>query len=305
LKFSLARLRLAAASPGGNAAGLSPDRRGHQGAFGFTAPAGGEVGLKGRGWRGVGICVAALAVFWISVCTALAADMVFPPLTGRVVDQVGILSPAVEARVTAELAAHEQRTGQQVVVAVIKSLDGQPIEDYGVALLRHWGIGQKDKNTGAILLIVPAEHKMRIEVGYGLEGDLTDAASSLILNRVIQPRFRQGDMEGGVVAGVDQILVTLGDDPKTLTVRPVRQVQPEGHGSIGSILITFLVFGIFMWIGSRGNRGGGGWFLPLLIASSFGGRGGGGGFGGGFGGGGGGFSGGGGSGGGGGASGSW
>jgi uncharacterized protein len=231
-----------------------------------------------------------------------AADQpAFPPLTGRVVDEVGVLPPPAIDRLTAELAAHEQRTGQQVVVAVVKSLQGRPIEDYGYQLGRAWGIGQKDKNTGAILLVAPAEHKVRIEVGYGLEGDLTDALSSTIINQTILPRFKKGDLAGGIVVGTEQILLALGD---TLAVPPPHKPRPaedDGHGSIGSIIFTFLIFGLFLWFARRSRGGMGGAFLPFLIASSLGGgrRDG---FGGG---GGGGFSGGGGSFGGGGASGSW
>ncbi len=241
------------------------------------------------------------ALLFTAPFLAHAADN-FPALTGRVVDEAGVLPPAAKARLTAELEAHEQRTGQQVVVAVVKSLGGQPIEDYGVALGRAWGIGQKGGNTGAILLVSPADRRVRIEVGYGLEGELTDAVSATIITQVIIPRFKQGDMAGGIVAGTEQILRTLGDN---ITAAPppvrVQHTQPQGHGSVGSIIMTFVIFGLFMWLARRGGGGGGGsFFLPMMILSSFGGRGGssGGGDGGGFSGGGGSF-------GGGGASGSW
>ncbi len=245
--------------------------------------------------------VVALALLIAAVAPSWAADGPnFPPLTGRVVDQVGILSPAAQDRLTAEFAAHEQRTGQQVVVAVVKSLDGRAIEDYGYQLGRAWGIGQKGKNTGAILLVAPTERKVRIEVGYGLEGDLTDAISSTIISGVIAPRFRQGDMEGGIVDGAEQILRVLGDDPAAAPPPLAhRQHQQQGHGSPFSILFTFLIFGLFFWLARRSRGGMGSAILPFMIASSWGS---GGGFGGG---GGGGFSGGGGSFGGGGASGSW
>ena len=227
----------------------------------------------------------------------------FPALTGRVVDETGTLSESARDRLSAELAAHERRSGQQVVVAVVKSLGGQTIEDYGVALGRAWGVGQKGTNTGAILIVAPNERKVRIEVGYGLEGDLTDAESATIINRIILPHFKQGDMQGGIVAGTEQMLRTLGDDLPAPAAPPPEQPREDGHGSIGSILFTFLIFGLFMWLARRRGGGIGSAILPFMIASSFGGRRG---FGGGdsFGGGGG-FSGGGGSFGGGGASGSW
>jgi uncharacterized protein len=250
----------------------------------------------------------AAALLVAAIASVQAADIAFPPLTGRVVDEAGIIPPAAAAQLTAQLAAHEQRTGQQVVVAVVKSLQGQPIEDYGYQLGRAWGIGQKGKNTGAILLVSPADKKVRIEVGYGLEGDLTDAVSATIIDQVMLPHFRQGDMAGGIVAGTVQILRALGDTVPVTVPPPVRRQQhvEDGNGSIGAALLTFLIFGLFIWFARRRSGGGGGsMIVPFLIGSTLGSMGnrGGSSFGGD--GGGGGFSGGGGSFGGGGASGSW
>jgi len=232
-----------------------------------------------------------------------ADELKFPPLTGRVVDEVGLLRPAERAKLTAELAAHEANSGQQVVVAIVKSLQGRPIEEYGYQLGRAWGIGQKGRDTGAILLVAPDERKVRIEVGYGLEGDLTDAAASTIINRLILPRFQRGDFAGGIAAGVDQILRTLGDDKAVEAVPGRPRGRADDRGSLGSIILSFIIFGVFLWIATRRRGGGGGgpMILPFIVGSSWGGGrsswGGGGG--------GGGFSGGGGSFGGGGASGSW
>jgi len=248
-----------------------------------------------------------VAFLFVAAATPLrAADQAdFPALTGRVVDELGVLPPQSAALLTAELAAHEKRTGQQVVVAVVKSLNGRAIEEYGYQLGRFWGIGPKGANTGAILLVSPNDHKVRIEVGYGLEGDLTDAVSSTIINQVILPRFRKGDYAGGIASGADEILRALGDDlaaapPVQMQQRP----QEDDHGSVGSILFTFLIFALFMWLARRRGGGFGSTILPFMIASSWSSRGGGYSGGTSFGGGGG-FSGGGGSFGGGGASGSW
>ncbi|HUE19012.1 MAG TPA: TPM domain-containing protein [Stellaceae bacterium] len=227
----------------------------------------------------------------------------FPPLSGRVVDETGTLTPATQERLTALLAEEEQKTGDQLVVAVVKSLQGDTIEDYSYQLGRFWGIGQKGKNNGAILLVAPNEHKVRIEVGYGLEGTLTDAQSRVIIERAILPAFRRGDVNAGVLAGTAAILDVLGGvaEPAGQDAAPEPMQGGSGIGGFG-ILIPIVFFLLFF--GLRGI------FWPLLIGSALGGRGRGGmyyGSGGGIGGGvfGGGFSGGGGSFGGGGASGGW
>jgi len=241
-----------------------------------------------------------LAAAWLSFLAAPAvAAPTFPPLTGRVVDDAGILSADTRAQLESMSAQEEKQTGNQIVVVTLKSLQGDEIEDYGYQLGRKWGIGQKGKDNGALLIIAPAEHKMRIEVGYGLEGQLTDAQTKLIIAEIITPYFKRGDYNGGAVAGMDAILKTIGG----ATIAPNEGAAPQydqdrrsSGGHIPILLIVFLLWIIF-----------GRFFWPLLFLGglSGGGRGwSGGGFGGGgFGGGG--FSGGGGSFGGGGASGSW
>jgi len=144
---------------------------------------------------------------------ALAADLAFPPLTGRVVDNAGILSPTTDSELTQLLKQQEQTTGDQVVVLTLSSLEGHSIEDFGYQLGRHWGIGQAGKNNGVLLIVAPHEHKVRIEVGYGLEGQLTDASSRIIIERDILPAFRQGDFDAGVLSGTRSILKVLGNTP--------------------------------------------------------------------------------------------
>ncbi len=140
----------------------------------------------------------------------LADEPRFPPLTGRVVDDADILNGSTRAALTDILAQHERETGNQVVVITLKDLQGYTIEDFGYQLGRKWGIGQKEKNNGALLIVAPREHKVRIEVGYGLEGVLTDAASRAIIERDILPAFRRGDFNAGVLAGVTSMLRVLG-----------------------------------------------------------------------------------------------
>ena len=137
----------------------------------------------------------------LSVVAFAAYALTFPELTGRVVDDAGILDPATKAALERKLAEFETKTTGQLVVVTLKSLQGTSIEDYGYQLGRHWQIGQKEKNTGALLIVAPNERKVRIEVGYGFEGTLTDAVSKLIIENSIIPRLRVNDFAGGIGRG--------------------------------------------------------------------------------------------------------
>lgn len=258
--------------------------------------------------------VRAWALALIAVLFALPAFAApkFPPLSGRVVDEAQILSPDAQRELTTKLETLETTTGRQLVVVTVPSLQDYPIEDFGYQLGRTWGIGEKGKNTGAILLVAPNERKVRIEVGYGLEPVLTDALSSVIIQSAILPKFRDGDMQGGIVAGTDAIIEQLSLPADQAQARIAAASQPERHKAKGSPFMALLMFAfvIFLFSGlfrrRRRGRSGLGEALPWIILSalnSSSGRGGGGGWSGG--GGGGGFSGGGGSFGGGGSSGSW
>lgn len=251
----------------------------------------------------------ALALVAVLFALPALAAPTFPALTGRVVDEAQVLPPDAESDLSAKLADLETTTGRQLVVATVPSLQGYPIEDYGYQLGRTWGIGEKDKNTGVILLVAPNERKVRIEVGYGLEPVLTDALSSVIIQSVILPKFRDGDLPGGIVAGTDALVEQLSLPADQAKARVAEASQPERHEAEVSpmaavFVILFLIF-VFSSLFRGGRRRGGlGSALPWIIlgALSDSRRGGGGGWGGG---GGGGFSGGGGSFGGGGSSGSW
>src|SRR5580698_2309503 len=151
----------------------------------------------------------ALFALFCFIAPATAAPT-FPALTGRVVDNANVLSDATKSDLTQKLAALEAKTSRQLVVVTLPSLQGYDIADYGYQLGRAWGIGQAKLNNGALLIVAPSEHKVRVEVGYGLEPVLTDAFSSVILQTQVLPRFKAGDMEGGVVAGADAIISQLG-----------------------------------------------------------------------------------------------
>jgi len=193
----------------------------------------------------------------IVVGAAWAAEPHFPPLTGRVVDEAGILSAATEEKLTAMLAAHEQATGEQVVVVTLASLQGWSIEDLGYRLGRAWGIGEKGKNTGALVIIAPKERAVRIEVGYGLEGKLTDALSRAIIERDLVPAFRQRDFDRGVLAGTQAVLGALGGELKATAVPAERSQQDDPLSALFLlILIFFVVFAVF---GRRGH-----WVGPVV-----------------------------------------
>lgn len=242
----------------------------------------------------------------------------FPPLTGRVVDAAKLLSPEQQAALTAKLEQLEKQSGRQMVVVTIPSLENYPIDDYGYRLGRAWGIGEKKASDGLLLLVAPNERKVRIEVGYGLEPIVTDALSSVIIQRQILPRFRDGDMAGGITAGADALVQLLQLPPDQAEARAQKIVsddRKQHEGGVPVALIFWIIVLLFMAGSSIANRFGGGRRYrgggagPIVLWGPGWGGGGddhwGGGGGGGWGGGGGGFSGGGGSFGGGGSSGSW
>jgi uncharacterized protein len=245
-----------------------------------------------------------ISLAWLTLSHAYAAPQ-FPQLTGRVVDEAGILSDQTKQELNGILAGDQQHFGgRQIVVATVKSLQGYEIQDYGYQLGRAWGIGQKGKNNGALIIVAPTEHKVGIEVGYGLEGDLTDAKSRVIIDQYMKPDFKKGDYNAGVLEGTKAVLATLGNT--NFAAPDYDQIKDDEEAPSGWSTGLIVLILVFFFAGRS-------FFWPLFFASSMGGWGGrGGGFGGGgwsggggFGGGGGGFSGGGGSFGGGGASGSW
>ncbi len=260
-----------------------------------------------------------LAIFSIH---ALAAEL--PTLTGRVVDGANVIEPDTRAAITRQLEEFEKKSSDQVVVVTVPSLDGEDIETYSNRLYRHWALGQKQENNGILLVVAPNDRKVRIEVGYGLEGTMTDLLSKLIIENSIIPGFRSGDYSGGISRGVGDIIQVLSGDTAELEARAKRNIK-EPNTDIDWFMVIFIMvwaivffggFGMavlapifgqkigpgqYRWLGmnidtrpsKRGSGGsGGGWSSGGGGWSSGGGSGGG-------------FSGGGGSSGGGGASGSW
>ena len=149
-----------------------------------------------------------LAVLWLALIAlaAPAAAQTFPQMTGRVVDQANLLSPQQEAELSAKSEALEQRTGRQFVVATVGSLEDLTVEDYATRLFRAWKLGDEKRDDGVLMLVAPNEKKVRIETGYGAEGVLPDILGGRIIRNDILPRFRDGDMAGGIIAGADAII---------------------------------------------------------------------------------------------------
>ncbi len=223
-----------------------------------------------------GVALLLCAIYAVAGQTASAAEPKFPQLTGRVVDEAALLSAPARERITGWLAEFERASKRQVVVVTVKSLQGYPIEDFGYRLGRAWGIGEKDSNTGAILLVAPKERTVRIEVGYGLEGELTDAISRAIIEQNILPAFKQGNYEQGIVNGTAAILKVLGWDGATpgATINAPESAQELPPIPLLILIILFVIFrfgrnaifggrhGRSVW-GSRsrgGFSGGGGTF---------------------------------------------
>ena len=181
----------------------------------------------------------------------------FPSLTGRVVDAANIIPADVEARLDQKLAALETQSRRQLVVTTLPSLQGYEISDYGYQLGRSWGIGSKEKNDGALLILAPNERKLRIEVGYGLEGILTDGLTSLIIQEAIVPKIKAGDMPGGIEAGVDALVtqLTLPDDQARLVAAQAKPAQPEGEGLFPLIFFSFFFFFFILLPMLRRGRG--------------------------------------------------
>jgi uncharacterized protein len=255
----------------------------------------------------------ALLLALIVALPVLAAPT-FPPLTGRIVDEANLLAADDRRTLEAELQALEEKSSDQLVIYTARSLQGYEIEDFGYQLGRTWQIGQRGKDNGVVLIVAPKERKVRIEVGRGLEPQLTDAMSRLIIENAILPAFRRGDFAAGIKAGVRDIRDVLLGDPEAVKARARASSKRENVPGISPaliMLIFFIAMALLMIqaqarqtahptrLDPRNRRYG----SPIVIPGSWGG--GSGSWGGSGGGGGGGFSGGGGSFGGGGASGSW
>ena len=250
-------------------------------------------------------CLAVLALLFALIHCALSFALDVPPLRGRVNDYADLMTPARAQALEQRFEQFENESGHQIAVLTIRSLEGEDIEGFSIRVAENWKIGKKGFDNGAILVIAQNDRKLRIEVGYGLEGVLPDAIASRIIREVIVARFRDGDFAGGVEAGAEAIMKAASGEPLPETARATKR-----RGALASPIVEviplLLLLGLYglsalSWWGNprawsaRGRRR----YMGLTGGSFPGGFNGGGGFGGG------GFSGGGGGFGGGGASGGW
>jgi uncharacterized protein len=177
-----------------------------------------------------------LAILFLMPLTVLAMDA--PQLSGRVNDYARMLSPEAAARLEQKLAAFERDQSTQIVVLTIPSLQGDNIEQFAIRVADQWKIGQKGKDNGVLLIIAKAEHKVRIEVGMGLQGVLPDITAGQIIRNVMGPLLKAGDFEQGITAGVDGIIAATQGEFKAT---PERRTNQARHGG-SSTMLTFLIF---------------------------------------------------------------
>jgi uncharacterized protein len=206
---------------------------------------------------------------------SIAAGMDIPYLTGRVTDNAEIISPETRDRLTESLKAYEGRTTNQVAILTVPTLNGESIEDYAVAVFEAWKLGQKDKDNGILIVVVPDDRRMRIEVGYGLEGTMTDSMAGRIIQNIMTPRFKDGDYNGGITDGVNAVIEVLeGGTVQEIAYERGNNTEKSGFSGIESpdmniterILIGAFIFGIiglFTIIGIL--TPGVGWFLYLFL----------------------------------------
>lgn len=216
--------------------------------------------------------VAAVTVAWGFTSLAHALDV--PPLTGRVMDLAHVLPASSVESVSARLAAHEATTSNQVAVLIVPSLEGDALEEFSHRVATAWKLGQKGTDNGVLLLVAIQERKVRIEVGYGLEGTLTDARSARIIRNDVLPRFRAGDLPGGVAAGIDAI-VRMIEGTYQAPEGPVPRQDTDLPGQIMIAIMVGLMLGFILMNVNRllGPIAGTGlslllapWLVPALIA---------------------------------------
>jgi uncharacterized protein len=183
--------------------------------------------------------VFALLLFWAS---AAIAEVAVPPLMGRVVDQTGTLTSGYIETLNQRIRSFEQRKGSQIAVLIVPTTQPETIEQYSIRVAEAWKIGRRKIDDGALVVVAKNDHKLRIEVGYGLEGPLTDVTARRIIDEVIVPRFKTGDFEGGIAAGLTRIIAVIDGEPL-----PVPQPEASHEIDTGWLDFFFSPFGLLAY----------------------------------------------------------
>src|SRR5882757_90262 len=185
----------------------------------------------------------ALLLGWVFPSLALA-NVAVPPLVGRVVDLTGTLSASSAAELQQSIRAFEARKGSQIAVLIVPTTDGEAIEQFSLRVAEAWKIGRKKIDDGVLLVVAKNDHHLRIEVGYGLEGSLTDVTAHRIIDEVITPKFKAGDFAGGISAGINRIIKVIEGEPLPAPAPPHWQEQGAFNGA--ALLNPFVLFGLFI-----------------------------------------------------------
>ncbi|HXE02141.1 MAG TPA: TPM domain-containing protein [Hyphomicrobium sp.] len=211
--------------------------------------------LRDQPRSGVRKCLLMALVALVALISPVIAEPTYPELTGRITDQAGLLTAADKADIESQLASLEQTSTDQLAVVTVKSLDGYSIEDYGIGLARKWGIGQKGKDNGILLIVAPNDRKVRIEVGRRLEPMMTDTMSTLIIENAILPKFRRGDFGGGIKDGVRDIKTVLLGDAEEVKQRAGGARNPQNDPTVMlHVIIWLLIVALIVWINYRNLR---------------------------------------------------
>jgi uncharacterized protein len=204
--------------------------------------------------------------------TVAASTVDVPYLTGRVVDNANVMEALTRGQISERLKAHEQATGNQVVVLTVQTIGDASIEEYAVKVFEAWKLGQKGKDNGVLVVVAPGDHKMRIEVGYGLEGTLTDGTCGQIIRNVMTPRFKANDYNGGIDEGVKAIVGKIegtaeipADAPASASSNGLTVEGADMPWTMRLLLGVFIfgIIGLFTFIGV--TTPGAGWFLYFFL----------------------------------------
>lgn len=217
---------------------------------------------------------AALAVAAALVAAVATADVPVPQLTARVTDLSGVLSPAQQSALERRLRDFETAKGAQIAVLIVPTTEPETIEQYGIRVADAWKLGRKGVDDGAILLVATTDRTLRIEVGYGLEGVMPDAVANRIIDEIIVPRFKAGDLPGGIAAGVDRMIAVVEGEPLPPPAPPpggrLRDIGPIAIPAlfVGLPIVAGILRGMFGRLAGAGIAAGVTGFVGWIVVGS-------------------------------------